>query len=80
MKIYPSLLAWAAADARLFREEIERSLAPLSGEIVVQILTRPSNEIADRDSLSAAGIERRPPSPGAPGWSLPRTTCALAHS
>ncbi len=75
-----TLVIWAADDARLFRAEIEQCLAHLSTEIVAQILTRPSTEIADRDALAAVGIERRPPSPGAPGWSLPRTLRALAHN
>ncbi|MEO6244594.1 MAG: LPS assembly lipoprotein LptE, partial [Opitutaceae bacterium] len=75
-----TLVTWAADDARLFRSELDRCLAHLSTEIVEQFLTRPSTEIADRDALAALGIERRPPSPGAPGWSLPRTLRALARN
>ena len=73
-----TLVTWAADDARLFREEVDRCLAHLSTEIVAQFLTRPSTEIAGHAELAAVGIERRPPSPGSPGWSLPRTNRALA--
>ncbi len=75
-----TLVTWAANDARLFRAEIDRCLAHLSTEIVAQFLTRPSAEIGDRAELAAVGIERRPPSSGSPGWSLPRDTRALARN
>lgn len=74
-----TLVTWAADDARLFHAEIERSLARLSGEIVAQLLTRPSTEIAQRGELAALGIERRPPAVASPTWSAPRTTRALVR-
>ena len=73
-----TLVSWAADDARLFHDEIERCLANLSREIVAQLLTRPSLEIIDRSALAAHGIERRPPGLGTPGWSMPRSNRALA--
>lgn len=74
-----TLVTWTKDDARLFHAEIERSIARLSGEIVAQVLTRPSTEIAHRVELAAQGIERRPPAATSPTWSVPRTTRALVR-
>jgi hypothetical protein len=74
-----TLVSWAADDARLFHDEIERCLANLSREIVAQLLTRSSLEIVDRSALAAVGIERRPPGLGMPGWSMPRSNQAVAR-
>lgn len=63
-------VAWAADDALVFRAELERCLAHLSREIVAQIFTRPAEQTASRSDLAALGIERRAPSPVAPGGSL----------
>jgi|GEM_PF-5100982 len=57
-----TLVTWAAHDAQLFRAEIDRCLNQLSQEIIAQLFTRPANEIGDRATLAAVGIERRPPS------------------
>jgi hypothetical protein len=73
-----TLVTWAADDARLLHDEIDRCLANLSREIVAQLLTRPSHEIIDSSALAAHGIERRPPGLGMPGWSMPRSNRALA--
>jgi hypothetical protein len=75
-----TLVAWAADDARPLREEVDRCIALLSREIIAQLLTRPSDEAADRATLAAFGLERRPPVPGTPGWSLPRTVQTVARN
>ncbi len=75
-----TLVTWAAHDARLFREEIDRCLAHLSSEVVAQLFTRPNTDVAERHALAVAGIERRPPTRGTPGWSLPHATAAIARN
>ena len=75
-----TFVRWAADDARLFREELDRCLAHLSSEIAAQLFTRAPTEIPSRTALASLGLERRPPSPAAPAggpfWS-PRSSRGL---
>jgi hypothetical protein len=78
-----TLVTWAAHDAQLFRAEIDRCVSQLSQEIVAQLFTRPANEIGDRATLAAVGIERRPPSRADTSrdllWSPTRNTSGYAR-
>ncbi|MDP3071492.1 MAG: hypothetical protein Q8N18_14470 [Opitutaceae bacterium] len=75
-----TLVKWAADDAREFHDEIARCLARLTGEIVAQLFSRPSDEIVGRTTLAALGLERRPPAPGSLGWSVALSTRTLARN
>lgn len=50
---------WVANDARVFHEEIDRSIANLTAEIVAQFFTRKYHAIPERADLRAHGIARR---------------------